>query len=200
MHALTKELAEVSNDIARTMAEAAAASLLAGLSGSPTTVVDATVDEQEGTCGGARDSDSAAIAEAAASSSTVPVGRSREDAQLEVERLKARQLEIFTLIRDKREVSPRMHDHLIEHARRDGTEGQTQDDGIRNRFLYNHIQVLLVLTIDSYIEWESVICWEDLNHYASARRFLFKWRTADFVFHSLCSSYRATVWLTACLG
>lgn len=122
MHNLSLELAEVSDAIARTMAEAAAASILAAspalpqsplttetpISGGPS-ATDANEDISE-----VRDSASISgigqgLGKAEdAGGSDRGAGRSRAAAQTEVEKLKARQSEMFVLLRDLREVRRRL--------------------------------------------------------------------------------------------
>lgn len=110
MHALTRELADTSDAIARTMAEAAAASLLAGMPQSQQELAMAATATDEAGASSIRDDPSrwpsrSVTADAADAASLGPaVGRSREDAQAEVGRLKSRQMELFDLIGDKREV------------------------------------------------------------------------------------------------
>lgn len=103
MHALTTELADTSDGIARTMAEAAAASLLSDLPG-----MGESPGEDEKSKGDASgDTPAVPAAVPVQGDASLPhngIGRCREDAQAEVERLKARQLELYILIRDKREV------------------------------------------------------------------------------------------------
>lgn len=126
MHSLSLELAGISNDIARTMAEAAAASLLAAPALEPpppptqpllpeelsaSAPDEATPPSEpagddgvavqlnllEGGDGGGRGG-------GGDGGGRRGVGRSRAEAQKEVDRLKARQSELFELIQLKREV------------------------------------------------------------------------------------------------
>ncbi|CBJ33512.1 DNA primase [Ectocarpus siliculosus] len=89
MHSLSLELADTSNAIARTMAEAATADFLAldppQASGEPPET--ATAPESPGVAAGKGQG----------------VGRSRAEAQAEVERLKVRQSELFEMIQEQRE-------------------------------------------------------------------------------------------------
>ncbi|CAN0215287.1 unnamed protein product, partial [Ectocarpus sp. 8 AP-2014] len=89
MHSLSLELADTSNAIARTMAEAATADFLAldppQASGEPPET--ATAPESPGVAAGKGQG----------------AGRSRAEAQAEVERLKVRQSELFEMIQEQRE-------------------------------------------------------------------------------------------------
>lgn len=114
MHSLGLELADTSNAIARTMAEAAAASLLTDGPLAPSVPHPSSpASTSSAAVNAARGNGDAAAPVVEATDAVVPlsvggVGRSREDAQAEVNRLKARQLKLFELIRDKREVDIRM--------------------------------------------------------------------------------------------
>lgn len=118
MHSLSLELAETSDAIARTMAEAAAASLFAAvpppLASSPdllspsAAVADlpSPARAEEAASGAA--GDVAAVVEGDGPSGAEEVlggGRSRAEAQAEVDRLKARQSELFDMIQEEKEVS-----------------------------------------------------------------------------------------------
>lgn len=91
MQSLSLELADTSNAIARTMAEAATADFLAldppHASAEPPKT--AAAPESPGVAAGG--------------------GRSRSEAQAEVERLKVRQSELFEMIQEQREVRRRTH-------------------------------------------------------------------------------------------
>lgn len=116
MAALNDELADTSNDIARTMAEAAAAPLLVDPLPPPFLALTDNVtaaSATEGTnstgsggdgVGGVGPGATVGPAVAGATAACGSVGRSREEAQAEVDRLKARQVELCELIRCQREV------------------------------------------------------------------------------------------------
>lgn len=132
MHALSDELSSTSNAIARAMAEAAAAPLFANHSSSlspasqssPSETVanssggrEESLKEADVVSGGHRGGDCTENDIAGPTIDGVGgvvgsgsgVGRSREDAQAEVDRLRARQSELFVLIRIQQQVSEREH-------------------------------------------------------------------------------------------
>lgn len=94
MHTLSVELASVGDAIAHAMAEAAAAGLLSAPCESPDINGKPDVDEDEGNRG---------VDDEGGGGGGVG-RRSKAEAQAEVVKLKARQAELFGLIRDQREV------------------------------------------------------------------------------------------------
>lgn len=112
MHSLGLELAETSDAIPRTMAKVAAACLL--VDPSETTVPSSSSSLLSEPLASGEPAGELAAAAADVGSVDVPeeeeggnggrVRKNRIDAQMEVDRLKARQLELFGLIQAKREV------------------------------------------------------------------------------------------------
>lgn len=104
MVALNDELEATSDAIARTMAEAAAAPLL-GDAFPPHTTATASLTPVGVVAGADPPVSSSGRPQGTGSAGGVGgVGRSREEAQAEVNRLKVRQMELFELIRRQREV------------------------------------------------------------------------------------------------
>lgn len=113
MHSLSLELAETSDAIARTMAEAAAASLFAVHPPSaaddlpsPSAKGEAEAEAEAGAAAAAAaavDGDGASR-EGGGPTEALGGGRSRAEAQAEVDRLKARQLQLFEMIGEEKEV------------------------------------------------------------------------------------------------
>ncbi len=119
MHSLSVELAQTSDAIAKTMAEAAAADLSphSQARASPPAAGLPSAGEAQGTpaavAAGAADAGDATASPSVDDGNGATKGetglfgmerRSRADAQAEVERLKARQSELFEMIQEEKEV------------------------------------------------------------------------------------------------